>query len=318
MGKFYAIKEGFDFVNNKKVTDKIVTDWNDCRKYVTGVKSARYKSFTSKEEAQAYLEAGSKVSKEGEIKFDPNILHAYTDGSYNDKTGIASYGVVYVRNNIIEALDYGTITKTEGLNQVIGELKAAIKAAKLASVNKLDVAIHYDYEGVASHATGLFKANSEIASSYNAKMQEYMKSGINVNFVKVDAHTGTLYNELADELCKNELGIPSNNAVNKALQSANSKLTVSTPAVSGILKSIGVYSDYITIVGKNNTNNSDNKTDIEADEEASLPIEPKEHCEDNATNSCNNDRLDVIEQILAKIPKASTDILKAINQLLVQ
>lgn len=311
MGKFYAIKEGFDFVNNKKVTNIILTEWNDCKKYVTGVKSARYKSFLSKAEADSYLEAGSKTSKEGDVTFASDILHAYTDGSYNNKTGKAAYGVVYVRDNIVEGLDYGAIAQTEGLNQVIGELKAALKAAHYAYANKKDIVIHYDYEGVASHALGMYKANGDVASAYNSKMQAIMKSGINIHFVKVDAHTGTLYNELADELCKNEIGISSNNAVNKILGESNSKINVCNNSVSTILTSIGVYSTNIDITGIT----TKNQINIQSKEPI---IDIQSNAKQEKESTYTMDRLSIVEQILVKIPKASTEVLQAINQLLIQ
>ena len=48
--KVYAIKEGFDSVNNKKIENIIVNTWAECLKYVKGVKGAKYKSFESMEE----------------------------------------------------------------------------------------------------------------------------------------------------------------------------------------------------------------------------------------------------------------------------
>ena len=36
--KVYAIKEGFDSVNNKKIENIIVNTWAECLKYVKGVK----------------------------------------------------------------------------------------------------------------------------------------------------------------------------------------------------------------------------------------------------------------------------------------
>ena len=41
--KVYAIKEGFDSVNNKKIENIIVNTWAECLKYVKGVKGAKYK-----------------------------------------------------------------------------------------------------------------------------------------------------------------------------------------------------------------------------------------------------------------------------------
>ena len=48
-------------------------------------------------------------------------------------------------------------------------------------------------------------------------MQKLMNSGIEVIFVKVDSHTGDLFNELVDEKCKECLGITSDKVVEKWL-----------------------------------------------------------------------------------------------------
>ena len=42
-------------------------------------------------------------------------------------------------------------------------------------------------------------------------------SGLEVIFVKVDSHTGDLFNELVDEKCKEKLGINSDKTVEKWL-----------------------------------------------------------------------------------------------------
>lgn len=249
MAKFYAIKQGFDYNNNKKVSNVIVNTWDDCLKYVKGVKGAKYKSFTTEEEANKFLEAGSVIITEEEVASKGNVLHVYTDGSYCSNTGKASYGVVYVRNNIIENLESGKITVTENLNQTIGELGAALKAVHNAFAhNEKEVIIHYDYEGVATHATGMYNTNSDVAKSYNTKMQSLMKAGLKIYFTHISAHSGNIYNEIADFLCKNELKIPLDNSLIKALNS--DRITVSSYAVVNKLLKLGLRESDI-IIGNN-------------------------------------------------------------------
>ena len=48
-------------------------------------------------------------------------------------------------------------------------------------------------------------------------MNTLFSEGIEVIFVKVDSHTGDLYNELVDEKCKESLGIESEKIVSKLL-----------------------------------------------------------------------------------------------------
>ena len=47
-----------------------------------------------------------------------------------------------------------------------------------------------------------WERREESSIRYYNKMQELMKLGIEVIFVKVDSHTGELFNELADENVK--------------------------------------------------------------------------------------------------------------------
>ena len=79
------------------------------------------------------------------------------------------------------------------------------------------VVIFHDYEGIAHHATGAWSRKEQSSIEYHEKMQKLMKKGIEVIFVKVDSHTGDLFNELVDEKCKEPLGISSDKTVQKHL-----------------------------------------------------------------------------------------------------
>ena len=73
-----------------------------------------------------------------------------------------------------------------------------------------------------------------------------MKRGIEVIFVKVDSHTGDLFNELADEKCKELLEIESDNVVRKYLK--NNKIKVKNKEVKdSISKLAPEYKENIII-----------------------------------------------------------------------
>ena len=72
--KVYAIKEGFDSVNNKKIENIIVNTWAECLKYVKGVKGAKQKSFESMEEANEFLYNSNDVLKKEDIPEDGLVL----------------------------------------------------------------------------------------------------------------------------------------------------------------------------------------------------------------------------------------------------
>ena len=86
-------------------------------------------------------------------------------------------------------------------------------------------------------------------------MKSLMNNGIEVIFVKVDSHTGDLYNEIADEKCKEALNITSNNEVYKYL--GNNKIYVSNNLVKEELKFIVRDRDY-NIININNEENINN------------------------------------------------------------
>ena len=218
--KVYAIQEGFNFNTNEKVENKIVDTWAECLKYVKGVKGAKYKSFENVSSAKQYLNEGSKLLKKGEGNYPEDCLHIYVDGSYNNNTERYSYGVVAVRNNVVEYIDSNSSGNSSKNNtrQIAGELEGAVKGVEYA-LNKGDkkVVIFHDYEGVSHHATGLWERREQSSVEYYNKMKELSSRGIEVIFAKVDSHTGDLFNELVDEKCKEKLSIQSDKTVEKWL-----------------------------------------------------------------------------------------------------
>jgi len=220
--KVYAIIEGFNSSTKEKIENKIVNTWAECLKYVKGVKGAKYKSFEDINDAKQYLLEGSKLLKKGEDSYPEDCLHVYVDGSYNISTQRYSYGVVAVRNSVIEYIDSNSSKDSSSSNvrQIAGELKGAIKAVEYALENgDKKVVIFHDYEGVRHHATGFWERKEQSSVEYYNRMNELMSKGIEVLFVKVDSHTGDLFNELVDEKCKENLSIKSDKSIEKWLRS---------------------------------------------------------------------------------------------------
>ena len=72
--------------------------------------------------------------------------------------------------------------------------------------NKIScVTIYYDYAGLEYWANGTWKANNELSKEYQQKMQSL--TDVNVEFIKVPAHTNNKYNERADKAAKIGCGI---------------------------------------------------------------------------------------------------------------
>ncbi|AGX44986.1 ribonuclease H family protein [Clostridium saccharobutylicum] len=220
--KVYAIQSGFDFKNNKKIENIIVNTWAECLLYVKGVKGAKYKSFESMNDANAYLNEGNRMLKKSDENYPKDCLHAYVDGSYNSSDERYSYGVVCVKNNVVEYIESNDDkdTSEKNIRQIAGELKGAIRAVEYGLKHgEKKIVLFHDYEGIAHHATGAWDRKETSSMNYYNKMQQLMNSGIEVVFVKVDSHTGDLFNELVDEKCKECLGISSDKIVEKWLSS---------------------------------------------------------------------------------------------------
>lgn len=221
--KVYAIKEGFDKDNNKKVENMIAQTWGECLKYVKGVKGAKYKSFGTIEEAQSFLNEKSRLLKKGVDSYPLNVLHAYVDGSFNEARGRYSYGLAVLKDDVILFLENGEAEddSQKQLRQIAGELKAAVRAIEYAvSHEEKELVIFHDYEGISHHATGFWERKDESSKEYYERVNELIsQSNLKLTFVKVDSHTGDINNEIADELAKTAAGLNLNGAVNKWLNS---------------------------------------------------------------------------------------------------
>ncbi len=218
--KVYAIKEGFDSKSSKKIENVIVNTWAECLTFVKGVKGAKYKSFEDINEAKKFLNNGEKLLRKENNEYPMDCLHVYVDGSYNTATEKYSYGMVAIKNNVVLHIESGA-SKNESernIRQIAGELEGAVKGVEYALLNgEKSVVIFHDYAGICYHATGFWERREESSKNYYAKMNELMRSGVEVIFVKVDSHTGDLFNELVDEKCKEKLGIDSDKTVAKWL-----------------------------------------------------------------------------------------------------
>lgn len=195
--KYYAVKNG------RKIG--IFESWDDCKAQVDGFSGAEYKSFTKKEDALSFLGIG------GQETFDfmqDGVTKAYVDGSYNIETKEFSFGAVLLT-------DDGELTFSEKffdsdlaeMRNVAGEIKGAEFMMRYCAENSIrDIEIYYDYEGIAAWAEGRWKTNKDGTIAYKKAYDELSKS-VNVTFCKVKGHSGDKYNDMADRLAKDALGI---------------------------------------------------------------------------------------------------------------
>ena len=260
--KVYAIKEGFDSKNNKKIENVIVNTWGECLSFVKGVKGAKYKSFEDINEANKFLNDGEKLLRKENNEHPQDCLHVYVDGSYSIATEEYSYGMVAIKNNVVLHIESGSGKNEAARNirQIAGELEGAVKGVQYALLKgEKQVVIFHDYAGICYHATGFWERREESSKNYYMKMNELINSGIEVIFVKVDSHTGDLFNELVDEKCKERLGIDSDKIVSKWL--AKNIIEVANQEVKEeIMKIAPGREDNIVIVKESNTLSNETET----------------------------------------------------------
>lgn len=191
--KYYAIKG-----ENKK---EIVTSWQEAQDVIKNTIKPKFKSFKSKEEAEAFLNDEIFINKvDGPC--------AYIDGSYNDKTKEYSFASIL----LIDGNEYRFSKKYDEdeysiYRNVAGEVKGAGFIIQYAINHKIKVLhIYYDYQGIEMWYNNIWKANSSIAIKY-VEFANMAKEKINVIFHKVESHTNDYYNDLVDKLAKEALGL---------------------------------------------------------------------------------------------------------------
>lgn len=201
--KVYAVRKG--------KTPGLYMTWDDCKAQVNGFPGAEYKSFADPQDAMEYLglteDAGS-----ADLTLPAGVV-AYVDGSYDNASGRFSCGVV-----VLETDEEGNTEQTElksafddadaaQQRNVAGEIMGAKTAIDYCLANGIkEITIHHDYEGVGKWADGLWKANNPLTQGYRQYVAE-ARQRMSIKFEKVKAHAGNKYNELADRLAKEALGL---------------------------------------------------------------------------------------------------------------
>lgn len=213
--KVYAVKKGR--------TTGIFMTWEDCKAQVDGFTGAEYKSFADPQDAMAYLglSSGNKVGannkKGGASAPAEEVLppgnRAYVDGSYDISSNRFSCGVVIIEtdlNGVSETTELKAVFEDDVAalqRNVAGEVMGAKTAIDYCLENGIDdIEIYHDYEGVGKWADGLWKANNPLTQGYKQFIADARRI-MSIRFVKVKAHAGNKYNEMADKLAKQALDL---------------------------------------------------------------------------------------------------------------
>lgn len=202
--KFYGVRKG-------KSTG-IFTSWEQCKAQVHGFPGAEYKSFQTKEEAEAYMKGpvmeGAAPLQETVTIDESSCGIAYVDGSYRNDTKEFSYGVVFIykgkETHVAQKVEDNTLVE---MRNVAGEIKGAEAAMKMAQEAGCEkIMIYHDYEGIAKWCLGEWKTNKAGTKAYKRFFDE-MSQKLKIEFVKVKGHSNDQYNDLADALAKRAIGL---------------------------------------------------------------------------------------------------------------
>lgn len=200
--KFYSVKEG-------KIPG-IYLSWDECKAQVHGYSGAIYKSFSTEEEAKCFMK--ESVSSDANSNIDLNAVVAYVDGSYNGSEDEFSYGMVILKDGNEYKFSKKIVNKElAAMNNVAGEIKGAEAAMRYALEHGYEkLTIYHDYEGIARWCRGDWKANKEGTKAYK-QFYDSIKDKLDIQFIKVAGHSNDKYNDMADELAKQALGIGKTN-----------------------------------------------------------------------------------------------------------
>ena len=209
--KYYAVAKG-------RVAG-IYLSWAECKKQIDHFSGAVYKSFPTEEEAKEFIELASGGKETIEKKETDNIvkaqqvstkdhLVAYVDGSYEHSQRKYAYGCALVfQDDVVTLNGSGEDQDYVSMRNVAGEILGSEQAINWAIEHGFSqVTIFYDYEGIEKWANGIWKANKPGTQRYQQFVKE-KRENITISFQKVAAHTGVLYNEMADQLAKQALGL---------------------------------------------------------------------------------------------------------------
>ena len=229
MSKYYSIAKGREI--------GIFTNWDIAKSYVDGYPGAKFKSFTTRESAQQYLELNgikfenslkpldiissspkliisSDLSKNGQNMHTKDVLYIYTDGSHRNSIG--GIGLVFLYNNKIIYKISAKIQEIPTTNN-----RAELFAIYVAMYNLNNIKVDGNITSITIYSDSEYSVNSYTKNIKIWEKNNYKTVGgepvknldiilptwnilkdtkLNVNILWVKSHADNEYNNLADKL----------------------------------------------------------------------------------------------------------------------
>lgn len=122
--KYYAVRVG------RQVG--IFDNWPECQKQINGYPGQAFKSFSTKKEAEEYLNGVCDLAKEHCVDSDSTIV--YIDGVYLEDSGIGSYGVI-IKHDSKNRIEYGKFNyqEDEDMKEAYIYIVAVVKALEIVN-----------------------------------------------------------------------------------------------------------------------------------------------------------------------------------------
>jgi len=198
--KYYAVKAGR--------TIGVFDSWAACQESINGFSGADFKSFSTQEEAKAYINNVDIALRTIKADIEQGYVVAFCDGSFDKNKNRYSYGVLIIDSTMQEHEICGSAqnVKYTSSNNIIGEILGVINALDWAVSNGCErIKVYHDYEGLSKWISGEWVAKSEAAKSFVAIYNKKYADLLQVEFEKVKSHSNNKYNDKVDELAKRAL-----------------------------------------------------------------------------------------------------------------
>lgn len=130
-------------------------------------------------------------------------VNIFVDGS--SRGHVSSYAAVIIEDGLVIGMISGCFRDNTNMRNVAGEIVAVEKAVDFCLKKSITaVKIHYDYEGLCGWAEEYWQAKTPRTIEYRKHMRK-IAGKLSIKWVKIKAHSGSSYNEMADKLARKAL-----------------------------------------------------------------------------------------------------------------